>query len=342
MKALCLTEPFKVEVLVREMPRIKEGEALVKVESVAICGSDIHAYHGLQAMYAYPRVIGHELCGTIAEIKSKDSNLNIGDKVVVIPYVHCGQCISCRKGKIGSCEHLKVTGVHVDGGACEYLAVTEQCLIKIPAETDSVRASLIEPMAISAHGVHNAKVKAGENVLVLGIGPIGLGAAEIAKTYGANVILADTSENRRKFAAERFHYEHILNPLDSDYKEQLIKITNGDMPDTIIDTTGNDKSMSATFEYLSYGGKIVFIGITKGNITFNDVIFHSRQTELYGSRAATRFDFEYVITCMNEGKIDPKKFLTDEIDFDENIVDSFNKLMDKGPAMFKGVIHISK
>jgi 2-desacetyl-2-hydroxyethyl bacteriochlorophyllide A dehydrogenase len=339
MKVLSLIKPETLELQERKIPSPGKDEALIKINTVAICGSDIHAYKGQQAIFDYPRVMGHEICATIEQI---DDNkiLKKGDKVVVIPYKSCGKCIACRKGKTECCEHLEVTGVHVDGGFCEYMVVPNKYLLKVDPNMDYKDLCLVEPFSISAHAVHRAQVKEGENVLVIGIGPIGMGVAAIAKTYKAKVMIADVSPERRAFAKDNLGYQNILNPLDSDYKEQLASYTNGDMPDTIIDATGNASSMSNVFKYLSAGGKVVYVGIASNDLVINHVEFHKRQTDLYGSRAATRVDFEYVVECIEKGLINPSLFVTDEIKFDENIVESFKGLMEKGSAMFKGVVKV--
>lgn len=341
MKAFCLKAPYETEIQERQMPEPRKGQALVKILTVAICGSDIHAYRGRQAIFEYPRVIGHEICGIVEGLGSPDDSLKVGDKVVVIPYDNCGQCIACRKGKIGCCENLKVMGVHVDGGAAEYCVVSSKYLVKVNQAMDPANACLIEPLAISAHAVHNARVTAGECVLVQGIGPIGIGAAEVAKTYGAKVIVADISEKRRMFAKDIFGYEHVLNPMDEGYQQQLAELTHGDMPDTIIDATGNGESMSGVFTSLSAGGKVVYVGISSQKLIIDHVEFHKRQTKLYGSRAATRFDFEYVRKCIEEGKIQPHKFVTDTMKLDEAAVSSFKALMEKKDGMFKGIIEVT-
>lgn len=341
MRALSLKAPYELELQKREIPTVGKGQALIRVLNTAICGSDLHAYRGRQAIFDYPRVMGHEVCGIVEALEGGSGNISPGDKVVLIPYANCKTCIACRKGKPGCCTSLKVMGVHTDGAMAEYCVVDEEYLIRVSQDMDSIYACLVEPFAISTHAVHTAGVKEGETVLVTGCGPIGLGAALIAGTYGARVILADVSEERRTFAQKTFGYEHVLNPMDGDYKERLAALTGGDMPDTIIESTGNAYSMSHAFEYLSHGGKVVYVGIASEPLTMNHVDFHKRQAELYGSRAATRFDFEYVIRCIEEKKINPGLFMTDLLEFDDGIAKAFKRAAEKGAAMFKGVIHIS-
>ena len=342
MKALVLEEPYHIRLRDVDLPILEDGEALIKVLSVAICGSDIHAYKGEQAIFSYPRIMGHEVCGRIEKIQGGSGNFCVGDRVIVMPYVNCKACIACRKRKPGCCENLRVMGVHTDGAMAEYCKAKEEYLIKVDDTIEAQTACLIEPLAISAHAVANSKLQKGENILIIGCGPIGIGAAEIAKTYDAKVILADTSGERREIAKSRFGYEHVLNPLDSEYRKALEELTGKDMPDVIIDSTGNAESMSGVFEYLSYGGRVVYVGIDSRTLSIKHVEFHKRQTELYGSRAATKEDFEYVMDCIAKGKVDPKRFITDHMRFNSEIQEQFEKAVEKGIKIFKGVINFEE
>ncbi|QTL97396.1 alcohol dehydrogenase catalytic domain-containing protein [Iocasia frigidifontis] len=338
MKALFLKKPYKLELKNTNIPVLSQGEVLIKVNAVALCGTDIHAYHGKQGLFEYPRIIGHEISGEIVEMNAKQKKLRIGDRVAIIPYINCGHCISCNKEIYGACENLKVVGVHQAGGLAEFIKIPVDNLVKLPQNIDNLNGALVEPLAISTHAVRKANPKSDENILIVGMGPIGLGAAEIAKTFGANVILADLSEERRDFVSKRFDYKNILNPLAVDYRKQLAELTDGNMPDTIIDTTGSNKSMESCFKYLSYGGKVVYVGIYNGDLVIDDIEFHKRQTRLFGSRAAQKTDFEYVIGCIGKGLVKPEKFITDKLEFDQNIVKNINLVMDKGLSAFKTLI----
>jgi 2-desacetyl-2-hydroxyethyl bacteriochlorophyllide A dehydrogenase len=341
MKALSLKKPSELELIQTKIPKLAHDEVLVKVKAVSICGTDIHAYNGTQGLFDYPRIIGHEIAGIISKMNFENNKFKVGDRVSIIPYIYCDDCIACNKGIYGSCENLKVAGVHIEGGLAEYIKMPIDNLLKIPKIIDYSIASLIEPLSISAHAVRKAKPKPNENILIIGMGPIGVGAAEIARLFGANIILADISESRRKIGAERFNYKNILDPFDDNYFKNLEKLTDGNMPDTIIDTTGSGKSMETSINYLSYGGKIVYVGIYDGDLKINDIEFHKRQTQLLGSRAALKSDFQFVINAIKNQSIDPKKFITDKISFDENVINNLKPLLEKGLSGFKSVIEFN-
>src|SRR5699024_5918174 len=198
MKALVCNKPFEFSYKQLSTPTIKEDQVLLKVAAVGICGTDIHAFGGNQPFFSYPRILGHEASGIIADIGSKVSQWKVGQRVALIPYVSCGECDACRSGRTNCCEKISVIGVHEDGAFSEYLAAPARNILAIDDQVDDITAALIEPFAISAHAVRRAEIKAGNDVLIVGAGPIGLGAAAIAAADGANVAIADTSAERRE------------------------------------------------------------------------------------------------------------------------------------------------
>lgn len=336
MRALLLKQKYQLEMAECSQPVRGEEEALIRVIAVSVCGSDIHSYKGENALLTYPRVMGHEVCGEIAEAPA-DSGFVPGDRVVLIPYLNCGHCIACRKGKSNCCEDLTVYGVHKDGAMVEFITAPISHLMKLPSGIDVRAAAVIEPLAISAHAVWRAQVQPGETVLVAGAGPIGLGAAEVARTYGARVLIADTDEKRREFVKQQFGYEQPLNPLAPDYRETLTQLTNGDFPDKIIDSTGNNHSMEANIKNLSQGGRMVYVGIWQGDLTFRHLDFHKREMELLGSRGARREDFQYVIDCIAQKKLFPERFITHEAPFAKS-KEAMEEWISKGGEVFKAVI----
>jgi 2-desacetyl-2-hydroxyethyl bacteriochlorophyllide A dehydrogenase len=338
MKALVLNEPYNLSYEELDVPPCPEGYALLKIRCISICGSDIHAYRGNQPLMVYPRILGHELCGTVVEIRGESQDICIGDKVSVMPYVYCGKCVTCQQGRTNCCTSLEVLGVHIHGGISEYLSIPIENIMKVPSDMDDMKVALIEPLAVSAHSVKRGNIQRDDHLLVLGAGPIGLGAAEIAKTYGAHVILADTSEIRRNFAHRQLGYD-VLNPFDPGYSAQLKALTQGNFPNKIIDSTGNQKSMAKAIDCLGYGGTIVFVGLQGGTLDISDPEFHKREANILASRVALPSDFAYVIDCIRRGKIHPEKFITNIADFDQ-AKESLENWIEKGAEVFKGVIRM--
>jgi len=211
---------------------------------------------------------------------------------------------------------MQVCGVHVEGGMVEYLSVPSSSLLHGEG-LNFDELALVEPLAIGAHGVRRAAVQTGDIVLVIGAGPIGLGTMEFARIAGAEVIAMDVNEKRLAFCKERLGVRHTVQALAADVKEQLLEMTNGDMPGSVIDATGNLKAINNAFQYMSHGGNYVLIGLQKGDISFSHPEFHKREGTLMSSRNATRQDFEHVIRCMKTKQVDPTTYITHRVMFDQ-------------------------
>lgn len=336
MKTLICEKPYELKYKERSRPTPNAGEALVKILSVGICGTDIHAYTGNQPFFTYPRVLGHELCGTIEELGvSCGEDFVVGDKIALIPYVACEECPSCLSGKTNCCENISVIGVHRDGGFSEFLTVPVKNILKVN-DIDSNTAALIEPFAISAHAVRRANLSHREQVLVVGAGPIGLGAAAIAAADGAQVIVADTQAARREHVQKHLGLE-TLDPSSPDFEQNLRSAFDGSLAATVIDATGNARAMNSAVNHIRHGGKIVFVGLFKGNLEISDPDFHKKETTLMGSRNATKEDFSKVQRLMSEGKLSSKMMLTHAFSFN-TIGDSYEKDVINNKELLKGVI----
>lgn len=336
MKQLVCEKPYEMTYKQTEIPKVKDNEVLIKVLSVGVCGTDIHAYTGNQPFFSYPRVLGHELSGDIVECGAGSTdNFQIGERVALVPYVACYECPSCISGKPNCCENISVIGVHQDGGFGEYLVAPKANVIKV-GNVDPVTASLIEPFAISAHSVRRAQVKKGEDILVVGAGPIGLGAAAIAKADGAHVVVADTQELRREKVRLNLDLPTV-NPLDKDFEEQLRSHFNGHLASTVIDATGSAFAMNGAVKHIRNGGKIVFVGLFKGNLEIDDPEFHKKETTIMGSRNATREDFEKVCSLMQKGAINSEMMLTHRFNFSD-IGERYQSDIVDNKELLKGVI----
>lgn len=343
MKALFLNEPGCLEFKDVPKPELTadEDSAIVKVLACSVCGSDYHSYHGGNPLITYPRIMGHEVCGIVESVNSNTAGLQKGDKVILMPYLSCGHCIACRKGRSTCCSSLSVYGVHHDGAFTEYFKAPVSSLIKVDQSLDPSVAALIEPLSISTHAVFRANVKKGDIVLVAGAGPIGLGAALISRADGAKVIIADTNQVRRTFVEKEFGFDLVLDPLASDYKDSINKLTNDEGPDIIIDSTGSNISMANNVYYLSNGGRLVFVGISNKPISLDGTVFHKKETELFDSRAATREDFLKVIKYMESGVINPRPMITNKCMFSDS-KSSFEEWAESGGKVFKAVILMEK
>ncbi|MCA9887618.1 MAG: zinc-binding alcohol dehydrogenase family protein [Anaerolineae bacterium] len=323
MKAIILEQPGHLQLIeVAEPAAPGQNEVLVRVKRVGICGTDLHAFGGNQNFFTYPRIMGHELAVEVVAIGPTDEAVgyDVDDICCVIPYLHCGKCIACRRGKTNCCTNMQVLGVHVDGGMREQFIVPVDKLIK----ADGIlveHLALVEMLCIGAHAVQRSRLAAGETALIIGTGPIGLATAAFAKAAGADVILMEVNQGRLDFAKTTLGIEKSLQPGEG-VPEKLIQINNGDLPTTVFDCTGSANSMHTAFDYVAHGGSLVLVGHIKGDITFSDPHFHSHEMTLIASRNATRADFDWVIDTLRKGEINLAPWIT-HMASPEEMVDVF-------------------
>ena len=333
MNSLVCSQPGKFEYKEVERPVLTAGNAIIKIKRIGICGTDLHAFRGTQPFFDYPRVLGHELSGELVEVDGAP-DFTIGESVTFIPYVNCEHCLACKSGKPNCCVNLKVCGVHTDGGMTEYYSIPSRLLIHGDGLSFDELA-LVEPLAIGAHGIRRAAITEGEFVLVIGAGPIGLGTMEFARIAGAQVIAMDINDTRLAFCKDKLGFENIVNAR-VDAKEQISKITNGEMPTVVIDATGNQTAINSAFQYMAHGARIVLIGLQKQEISFSHPEFHKREGTLMSSRNATRADFEHVIDSMKKGLIDPNAYVTHRSDF-ESLAEDFKGWLDPNSCVIKAL-----
>lgn len=337
MKTLVCEQPGQFEYKEVNMPVIGEGEVLLKITRIGICGTDLHAYEGTQPYFNYPRILGHELAAEVADANGHNE-FSVGEAVTVLPYFSCGACIACRNGKTNCCATIQVCGVHRDGGMAEYFSVPAQYVIHGEGLSFDELA-LVEPLAIGAHGIRRANVQPGEPVVIIGAGPIGLGLMEFARIADALVIAVDINANRLAFCKEHLHVQHIIDASVNDVYRELKEITNGDMASVVIDATGNKNAMEAAFAYLAHGGRYVLVGLQKQELSFSHPEFHKREATLMSSRNATKADFAYVMQCMKDGLIKPSTYITHRTTFN-NIKAEFEGWLNPANGVIKAIVEL--
>ena len=300
MKALVCDEPGRLTLAERPDPARGEGEVLVRIRHVGICGTDFHIFGGKHPFLDYPRVMGHELSGTVQEAPP-GSALKPGDPVYIVPYLSCGTCQACRIGLTNACCNIRVLGVHCDGGMAELVPVPEANVIPtgdIPIED----AAMIEFLAIGAHGIRRGGVTARDRVLVTGAGPIGMSALLFAKARGANVTVMDTREDRLAFARDRLGADAVLL-ADANAEENARRLTGSDWFDVVVDATGAAAPIERGFGFLAHGARYVLLSVVRDSLTFSDPEFHKREATLLASRNAQPEDFAEVVRQMQAGRI---------------------------------------
>jgi 2-desacetyl-2-hydroxyethyl bacteriochlorophyllide A dehydrogenase len=303
VEALVCAEPGRLALVRRPVPVTQPGEVLVRPRRIGVCGTDYHIYQGKHPFLQYPRIMGHEMAVEIAATPP-GSDLRAGDICVVNPYVACGDCIACRAARPNCCVRISVLGVHRDGGMTGLLSIPERNLI--PAGRLSLDAcASIEFLAIGAHAVRRGSIAAGDNVLVIGAGPIGLGAVLFARLAGANAFIHDRDTVRAGTAATMSGATAIADP-----SREMERHTGGYGFDVVMDATGNRASMEAGFDFVAHGGRYVLISVVNETISFADPDFHRKEMTLLGSRNATNDDFRRVMQAIEAGAIKVEQLVT--------------------------------
>lgn len=339
MKALLLDQPGKLLLTVRpEPPAPGPDEVLLRVRKIGVCGTDLHAYEGNQPFFSYPRILGHELGVEVQKVGARVTHVKPGDLCTVEPYKNETDDQAVRRGKTNCGENLKVFGVHEDGGMQERFVYPAKYLHPSSLLTLE-QLALVEPMTVGCHAVNRAEVGPEDTVLVIGTGPIGIGTIQFAQAAGAQVVAMDLNQERLDFCQKTLRVKGIVNPREGDTEAQIRTHLNGDLPTVVFDATGNSTSMMKAFEFVAYGGKLVYIGLFKGDITFHDPYFHKKEISLLASRNALSQEFKQVIEYLETKKVDVRPWITHRCQFDE-VPNEFPLWVSGKEFMIKAVISL--
>ena len=300
MKALFLTAIGQTEIREIEKPSIGPEEVLLKIGMVGFCGGDLNGFKGLFELQEYPNVLGHEVGGTIEELGSQvPKSFQIGHKATVYPYLNCGTCISCRKGRRNACQDNKTMGVRRPGAMTRYIAIHWQDLF-MSEKLSLKELALVEPLTVGFHAAARGRVSSQDRVAVIGCGIVGMGAIASAVNRGAEVIAIDIDDSKMDIA-KKIGVAHTINTSREDLHEALMRITDGDGPDVIIEAVGNAITYRAAVDEVAYTGRVVCIGYAKSAVEFNTGIFVRKEIEILGSRNCTD-EFPEVIAYLEAGK----------------------------------------
>lgn len=340
MKAILLEKPGHFERIdVAEPDAPGPGDVLVRVHRVGICGTDISGYLGKMPFYSYPRIPGHELGVEVVEVGAGVENVKPGDRCSVEPYINCQECFACRRGNSNCCENLQVLGVHTDGGLRPHFIVPARKLHRSEKLTLE-QLALVETLGIGCHAVDRGHPAAGEHVLVIGAGPIGLSVIEFAKIARARVTVLDMNVARLKFCKNTMGVDHVVEFKGDGSEVQALKdITDGVLPTVVIDATGSSKSMSNALNYVAFTGRLVYVGITTDEVHFPHPLMHRREMTLFASRNSLPADFGRIIGLIESGQIDTRPWITHRTPFEE-LIGAFPSYTKPETGVIKAVVEV--
>ncbi len=308
MLTVKIKDPFKIEVTDTQMPTLKEGEALLKIKYCGICGADVASYTGNQPFTTYPRIPGHEFSAEIAEIGENPKGLKVGDLVTANPYFNCGECYSCKRGIVNACTDNQTMGVQRDGSFREYIAMPIERIISGKG-LSAKELALVEPFAISCHALSRCKINAGDNMLIMGAGPIGLFALMKAKSAGARVMVADMIDARLSLATE-YGADAVCNVKNDNLEDMASAFTAEDMFDVCVEACGQPETFLSCIDLAATGANIILIGNGKRNTEFLHSVLLKKELNVFGSRNAFTKDFEELIDLIAAKKADVLKMVS--------------------------------
>ena len=319
MQQVVLTGPGVLARREVPLPSASEGEALIAVKRVGLCGSDFHAFAGRHPAYIYPRVLGHELSGVVLEVSDNDFSIKPGDRCAVDPYVNCGDCAMCRAGRSNCCERLMVLGVHRDGGMQDVISVPPRLLHRSDKLTLD-QLALVETLGVGAHAVARSGLREGQTAIVVGAGPIGLGVALFARLTNAEVVVIEKNDDRRAFA-----------------EQQGFRVTpiNNEFADIVFDATGNASVMAQSLSRVAFGGKLIFVGLTGDPVALDDALFHKRELAVLASRNSVG-QFPRIISLLEQGIIRIDDWITEHLSL-INLPQEFEMLINR-PHLIKAIV----
>ncbi|MDF1813265.1 MAG: zinc-binding alcohol dehydrogenase family protein [Verrucomicrobiales bacterium] len=341
MRAVTIAEPKRLERIDIAAPGCPApGEALVRTHRMGVCGTDISSFLGKFPFFDYPRIPGHELGVEVLEVGKSVKNVKTGDRCSVEPYMNCGVCYPCRKGKQNCCEKLNVIGIMSDGGLCDRFLIRAEKLH--PSDSLSYdQLALVETLAIGCHGTARVAPESGDQVLIIGAGPIGLSMLEFTLLTGAQVTVMDMSESRLSFCERNYGITNtVIYKGNGSEIEQINKITDGDRFAVVADATGSHQSMANALQYVAHSGKLLFLGVTTSEITFPHPAMHKPEMTIMSARNALPSDFRNIITLIETGKIDSNPWITHRTGF-ENSIAEFATFCDPASGVIKAMIEVN-
>lgn len=303
MKAVRIVEPNKLEVIDIEKPTVDAHDnVLVRMTAAGICGSDVGIYHGTNAAATYPRIIGHEMVGRVAEIDPSVQGLKVGDRVIVNQVTNCGHCYPCRKNRGNVCDNLKVRGVHIDGGYREFIAVPESDCYILPDSISDADAVMIEPVTIAIQACSRAELEREDMLLLFGSGALGSSILKIARQLCDTIIVADINDEKLEIARQN-GATHVVNVLKDDLAAKVKEYTEGHGATVSIDAVCNKDSLLTLLNATGNAGRVITMGFSVAPTEINQFVITSKELDVRGSRLQNKM-FGKAIELINEGKLD--------------------------------------
>jgi len=315
MKQAVMTSPGIIEFRDVPAPEPDQGQVLLRIKRIGVCGSDIHVYHGKHALTSYPVVQGHEVSGVVEKLGRGVKGLKVGDPVTFQPQVTCGTCYSCTHGAYHICDNLKVMGFQTTGAGSELFALDARLVLKLPSGTSYDHGAMVEPTAVGVHAVTRGGGVKGKKVLVLGAGPIGNLTAQVAKGMGAaKVMITDVSDYRLGLARE-CGVDVAVNTGREDLPSRVRDGFGEEKADLILECVGAGPTISQAIAAARKGTDIVVVGVFGDKPQVDMGTVQDRELRLIGTLMYQEPDWRKAIELIGSRKVNLQPLVTNHFAF---------------------------
>lgn len=339
MQQAIMTKPGEIEFRDVEKPAIESNQLLIQTKRIGVCGSDIHVYHGMHPYTGYPVVQGHEVSAVIAEIGAEVTGFSVGDPVVFMPQVTCGECYPCQHGMYHICESLKVMGFQTGGAAQDYFALDADLVRKVPTTMSLDHAAMIEPISVAVHALNKAGDVTGNNVVVMGAGTIGNLVAQVAKALGAGkVMITDISAYKLEKARE-CGIQFAINPHEEDLGQAILHDFGPNRADLILECVGVQDTITQAVNVARKGTTIVIVGVFGEKPLVDIGLVQDRELSLIGTLMYQRSDYEKAIELVVDGKLHLDELVTHRFKF-EDYLDAYHTIEKANGEYMKVMIEL--
>jgi len=324
MKAVVLEGPGQAQLISDAEPRpAGEDEILLQVRRIGLCGTDLNSYRGRNPLITFPRIPGHEIAATVAELNPKYPEWQPGMPVTLSPYMNCGQCAACRRHRPNACRFNQTLGVQREGALTEFIAVPAEKLFR--ANLSLKELCLVEPLTVGFHSNARGRVTADDTVAVFGCGGVGLGAVAGAAFRGASVIAVDL-DDAKLATARSAGAAFTINTTGEDLHEKLEELTGGHGPDVVIEAIGSRQTFRAAVDEAAFAGRVVYIGYAKEEVAYETRLFVQKELDILGSRNALPEDFSDVIRMLEAHRFPVDEAVTHIVPIEEapRILEAWN------------------
>jgi (R,R)-butanediol dehydrogenase / meso-butanediol dehydrogenase / diacetyl reductase len=338
MKAARFHGPGDIRIDDIPEPLVRPGAVKVEVEWCGICGTDLHEYlegpifapaagapHPVTGE-TMPITLGHEFAGVVHEVGDGVDDVQVGDRVVVEPYIICGRCDACQQGRYNVCQTLGFVGLSGYGGGFSQYVVAERRWIHPLGDLGTDVGALVEPLAVAYHAVRLSGARPGHSALVFGAGPIGLVTTAALRAAGVEQIIVVEPADVRKAKAPGAGADQVIDPTSADVIAEVMELTRGRGADVSFECAGIDAVLKSAIQSTRVGGTCVNVAIWghEASVAMNDLVF--REVNVLGSLAYAN-DHPATIEMIASGRVDPFQFITGRIDLDDIVKSGFEELI---------------